>query len=315
MLNFEKVWNLYHKHYHPERIYKERTAPKKSPKIVSSLLEIADEYEILLLDGFGVLNVGDSAVPHMPEQLETLKEMGKEIFVLTNGASYPSSERAKGYPKLGYNIPASHIISSRDALEAGLAEHLLTKEGGRWGVIVTPDGSQIEALPAHCELLTEENIDKVDGFIFLGTAWWGEEWQNRLRDALKERLRPLLIGNPDVSAPFEDGFSIEPGFYAIKLKNEIPALSVEFFGKPFSNAYEASLKKIEAVLGKVDPSQILMVGDTLHTDILGGNMAGMKSALKADWGFLRKRNPKPYIEESGITPDFIITQSTDQCPS
>lgn len=308
MLDFKSVWSLYNHHYHPDRLYPGVTPPKKGAQPIDSLLSIVDQFDILLLDGFGVLNVGESAIPHMPEEIAHLQRLGVECFVLTNGASYPSSVRAKIYPKLGYSIEEPYIISSRDAVEVGVAQHPLTEEGGLWGVIVT-DGAYIETIPANCCYLTRDNIDEVDGFIFLGTAYWDQEWQEALRSSLTRRLRPLLVGNPDVSAPFERGFSVEPGYYAFDLKKSIPELELSFYGKPFQNAYEVSIQKIERQLRRVvDPQRILMVGDTLHTDILGGNMAGMKSALKADWGFLRGQDPYPYIKESGITPDFIITK-------
>ena len=311
MLQFKDVWNLYHTYYHPHRLYPGETIPQKTPKITDSLLSIQDEYDILLLDGFGVLNVGAMAVPHMPETIATLQALGKEAFVLTNGASHPSYIRAEGYPKLGYDLAASHIISSRDAVEATITEHEVTKNGGTWGVISVLN-AKIETIPANCVYLTDDNIDTVDGFLFLGAMTWDLDQQLKLHDAMAKKLRPLMIGNPDISAPMENSFSVEPGFYAIDLLKAFPDLSITYCGKPFKNAYEVSLQKMAKTLGKtIDPSRVLMVGDTLHTDILGGNMAGMKTALKADWGFLRDHDPRPRIEESLITPDFIISQTLE----
>lgn len=308
MLNFEKVWSLYDTYYNHNRLFPESSAPLKSCKKVDSLLSIQDEYDILLLDGFGVLNVGGTAVPHMPEVIKELQNIGKETFVLTNGASYPTDVRAKMYPPLGYDIPASHIISSRDAVERELPQSKLTQMGKTWGVIVG-DGAFIDRLPAKTVLLTKENIDTVDGFIFLATSYWTQEWQDRLSISLMMNPRPIIIGNPDISAPLENSFSVEPGFYAIQLLEKMPNLDIIYCGKPFQNTYQAAFERIEKVIGKFDPTRVLMVGDTLHTDILGGNAAGCKTLLKADWGFLRGKDPMPFIQESQIFPDFIIKNS------
>ncbi len=308
MLNFDKVWTLYDTHYNHDRLFPESMAPIKACQKVDSLLSISNEYDILLLDGFGVLNVGGTAVPHMPEIIENLQNLGKETFVLTNGASYPTDVRAKMYPPLGYNIPASHIISSRDAVELELPHFNLTQSGKTWGVIVG-DGAFIDRLPAKTVLLTRENIDTVDGFIFLATSYWTQEWQDRLAISLMMNPRPIIIGNPDISAPLENSFSVEPGFYAVDLLNKIPNLDITYCGKPFQNTYKAAFARIQEVVGNFEPSRVLMVGDTLHTDILGGNEAGCKTLLKADWGFLRGKDPMPFIEESGIYPDFIIKNS------
>lgn len=305
MLTFDQVWSLYHEYYNPKRIFPNQAMPEKRMQKVDSLLAIQDQYDILLLDGFGVLNVGGSAIQHMPNTLKQLKAAGKELFILTNGASYPTDVRAKAYPKLGYDIPAEYIVSSRDGVERLLPTLPLTKQGGTWGVIVGEDAF-IERLPAKCELLTQDNIDIVDGFIFLAAGVWNQEWQTRLTAALQKRTRPIIIGNPDISAPLENSFSVEPGFYAIELLKAIPDLEIYYCGKPFTNTYDAAFERIRSVVGDFDPTRVLMVGDTLHTDILGGNMAGCNTLLKADWGFLRGKDPMPFIEESGIVPDFMI---------
>ena len=49
-----------------------------------------------------------------------------------------------------------------------------------------------------------------------------------------------------------------------------------------------------------------MVGDSLHTDILGGAAAGTKTALIVSHGLFRHDAPGPYIEQFGIVPDFVV---------
>jgi ribonucleotide monophosphatase NagD (HAD superfamily) len=49
-----------------------------------------------------------------------------------------------------------------------------------------------------------------------------------------------------------------------------------------------------------------MVGDTLHTDILGGAAYGVKTALVTGHGLFANHNVTPYIAKSGIVPDYIM---------
>jgi ribonucleotide monophosphatase NagD (HAD superfamily) len=49
-----------------------------------------------------------------------------------------------------------------------------------------------------------------------------------------------------------------------------------------------------------------MVGDSLHTDILGGNAAGLKTVLVTDHGMFRDGGAEAAMKTSGITPDFIV---------
>ncbi len=54
----------------------------------------------------------------------------------------------------------------------------------------------------------------------------------------------------------------------------------------------------------IAPENILMVGDTLHTDILGGNNLGFKTLL-VESGVYTGLNTDKLIQESNITPDYI----------
>ena len=49
-----------------------------------------------------------------------------------------------------------------------------------------------------------------------------------------------------------------------------------------------------------------MVGDTLHTDVLGGAAYGIKTALVTDHGLFSGYDYKKFIEQTQIVPDFII---------
>jgi len=49
-----------------------------------------------------------------------------------------------------------------------------------------------------------------------------------------------------------------------------------------------------------------MVGDTLHTDILGANSFGLKSILMTKYGLLRGSNVGKIIKRTNIVPDYIV---------
>jgi ribonucleotide monophosphatase NagD (HAD superfamily) len=53
-----------------------------------------------------------------------------------------------------------------------------------------------------------------------------------------------------------------------------------------------------------------MVGDTLHTDILGGNKFGVSTVLVLS-GNTSKRNYEVKINSSGIIPDYICSSIVD----
>ena len=95
--------------------------------------------------------------------------------------------------------------------------------------------------------------------------------------------------------------SIEPGSYILTLPDEAFA-HVHVCGKPYPAIYEHAAGR----LAHFDPARTLMCGDTLHTDILGGNAFGVRTALLTAHGFYRDLDYHDYIGDSGIIPDHIL---------
>lgn len=81
-------------------------------------------------------------------------------------------------------------------------------------------------------------------------------------------------------------------------------MPVEFHGKPYPGAFEAALRALE-----LPPARVAMVGDTLHTDVLGGRMAGCGTVLVTGHGFFKGVDPDPFIEATGILPDYIADET------
>ncbi|MEP5623810.1 MAG: HAD hydrolase-like protein, partial [Hyphomicrobiales bacterium] len=119
-----------------------------------------------------------------------------------------------------------------------------------------------------------------------------------------ERPRPVWVANPDIVAPRDNGFSSEPGQFAHRLADKT-GVSLLFFGKPFANIYDLVFARLGS---DVDRSRVVMVGDSLHTDILGAQTAGISSALISGFGFFAGHPVDQAIGKSGIHPDFILNR-------
>jgi len=274
----------------------------KFPEIghyVSSLADLAGDFDVFLLDAFGVLNVGQTAIASAPARVAELQAAGKRVMVLTNGASFPATEAQGKFRQLGFEFALDNIVASRDALSYGLTQ---SSEATLWGVMARPS-SQLETLPAQCILLAEEVgvFNKVEGFILLGSSTWSAIQQKLLSQSLQKNPRPVWVVNPDLVAPRETDFSLEPGYFAHQL-SDIKGVTLRFFGKPFNNIYDLAFSR----LGGVPKHRVLMVGDTLHTDVLGGAAYGIKTALVTGHGLFAGHNVASFIDESGIKPDYIM---------
>jgi ribonucleotide monophosphatase NagD (HAD superfamily) len=143
------------------------------------------------------------------------------------------------------------------------------------------------------------SYDAAAAFVILSCDHWSDESQARLEASLARRKRPLVVGNPDIVSPGVDLIAVEPGYHAHRLAAAL-GLAPVFLGKPFKAIYD----RVAARHPDIAPEQILCVGDTPHTDILGGRNAGYRTMLVED-GFCRGRDAEALCHESGIWPDFI----------
>lgn len=267
---------------------------------VENLESIAGDFDTFLLDAFGVLNIGESAIPGVPERIAALQASGKRVLVVTNASGYPNASLLAKYARLGYDFAPEDVISSRSTILAALRDH----HQCHWGLMATKSLG-LQDLEALDLTYLEEERDvyrTVDAFLLLGSAEWTLERQRMLEEALIDRPRPVWVANPDIVAPREHGFSTEPGHYAHMLADRT-GVEPSFFGKPFANIYDLAFAR----LGEpADRSRTVMVGDSLHTDILGAQTAGVASALIAGYGFFAGHPVDQSIEEAGIRPDFIL---------
>jgi HAD superfamily hydrolase (TIGR01450 family) len=271
----------------------------RAPRRAETLDDLAAHYDGFVFDAFGVLNVGDTPIPGAVERIAGLRRRGKRMVVLTNAASYTRAEALAKYRRLGFDFGPGEVVSSRDVAAARLER---IAPGALWAA-VTAAGDDLGDIPARCRDLLDDPgaLDAAEGILFLSSARWTAEAQGRLTAALRARPRPVVVANPDIVAPREGGLTLEPGAFAHDLADATGIAPVHV-GKPFAEAFADALER----LGGPDPSRVAMVGDTLHTDVLGGAAAGMGTVLVLGHGLFRGRDVAGYVRRSGIVPDWMV---------
>ena len=298
-LDAESVLDCYEQARLPAPTRKGRAEP------AANLLALVDRYDAFILDGYGVINLGPEPIPGIGDTVRTLCAAGREVMVLTNGAGRPSHLTARKYARWGLDIAERLVVSSRDALEASLAAR---PRPGLWGVMALPD-SELETLPVETALLEDDEdlYRRADGFIFIRSEGWSTARHVLLADALRESPRPVLVANPDISAPYPGGhYSAEPGYWALRIEAET-GVRCEPYGKPFGPAFELALSR----LGDADirRGRVAMVGDGLYTDILGGLAAGLGTVLVTDHGLLKGLDWEARAAQTGIFPDHVVPEA------
>ncbi|CTQ50631.1 HAD-IIA family hydrolase [Jannaschia donghaensis] len=262
----------------------------------ATLADIADRYDVFLLDAFGVLNVGETAISGAVDRVHDLRAAGKRVLVVSNAAGLPHEALMAKYGAMGFGFASDDVITSRMALFDGLT---LQPQVG-WAAMATT-GQGLEALSPALLRDDPAAYDAAEGFLLIGSAKWTQSRQDMLEDSLRRAPRPVHVGNPDLAAPREIGPSREPGYWAHRLADRTEVVPV-FHGKPYSGIYDLAFARLGGHPGR----RAVMVGDSLHTDILGAQTAGIASALITGHGVLRGRDVRRAIDLSGIRPDHVI---------
>lgn len=236
MLPLQDAWTR----YEAIRDRLPQAAAGPTPRFVGGLLEVAKEFDGFLFDSFGVLNVGETAIPGAADCLNELRRLGKRMRILTNAASYTGDAAVAKYTGMGLSVARNEIVSSRDVTFAHLNDVAV---GVHWGAIVAAEDRFEDAgdLRLFDMLGDADGMDRAEGILFLSAARWNEALQERLVASLRARPRPVVIGNPDLVAPREGGLSIEPGYWAHDLHDRTGVVP-RLFGKPYREAFDIALR-------------------------------------------------------------------------
>lgn len=290
LITFEDAWRAYRR----AEIRLPPKAPAAPPMRVPDLRAIVGRFDLIILDAWGVLNLGDVPIPRALTAVRKLRAAGTPLRVLSNDASGAKARAVANHRRRGYDFTAAEIIAGLDLLPETLDRLALPEPPG---LIADPPAPE---LPAAMHALGDDatEYDTVSGFVFLSSDSWNEQRQAILAASLARRPRPLIVCNPDIASPGAERLNAEPGFYAHRLAEETGIAPI-FCGKPEHGIYRRALES-----AGVAPERALCVGDTLHTDILGARAAGC-AAMLVESGFLAGRDPLALAAESGIWPDFI----------
>lgn len=269
------------------------------PTPVSNVLEALAGIEVVVLDAFGVLNAGPTALPGAVTAVARLRAAGKAVRIITNDASGDRHQIAAAHRRRGFDFTAADLISSQDPLAEALID---LPDIGPWGVMA-PGSWPVERLGCAELLILGDDAplyDRVAGFVLLDAGSWTPTRQRLLEASLARRARPILVGNPDICAPMGAYMSVEPGYVAHQLAARFE-VAVRFFGKPFPEVFNILRRQFPDLA----PEQFLMVGDTPHTDVLGGRAVGFRTLLVTEGGFLTGQDVPAMLDRCAIWPDFI----------
>ncbi|MEN0048745.1 MAG: HAD-IIA family hydrolase [Bacteroidota bacterium] len=273
---------------------------------ISSFLDIATQFKVIFFDSYGVLKNYKGLINGVGETLGQLQGQNILIRILTNDASRSPQRQVEKFHKLGLkSIQAADIVTS-GMMAKRFLESKVTE--GKVAYLGTPASAQyiidakLEAV--HISRVDLEQLEDIVAFVFLDDE--GFDWNfdiNTAVNLLRRKNIPVIVANSDRLYPVaKNDVSIATGGIA-QLVESILNRKFIHFGKPDSQMFMYAFEQINR-LATFQKQDILMVGDTLHTDILGGNKFGIQTALVLT-GNTQEQRAEVLIRASGIIPDYI----------
>lgn len=262
--------------------------PQQNPRQVH-LEEIMGWYDVFCFDGFGTLyNRGDFLYEGALDWYRKLRAAGKHLRLITNAASNVDSALAEDAAKRGFDFTTAETISSGSLLQKlleKLRRNCPAKTFSQAYYLGRPSG--VNVLHA-CGVEAVENPR--EPIVAISSNVATEETFAHALEILKRPGANLFVLNSDAWAPNIDGTrSPVSGALSEQLRLAATSLSADiesadpakeasgpatyYLGKPFPEIFTCIKESVPA------NSRILMIGDTLGTDVMGAAFAGIDSAL------------------------------------
>jgi HAD superfamily hydrolase (TIGR01459 family) len=255
----------------------EQAMVRRAIPLIQGLSEIADRYDALLLDQWGVLHGGVEPYPGVLETLAALRRAGKPVAVLSNAPRRSVHAQGRlhqiGVPADAYDV----LITSGDSAHAALAarddpDHAAL---GRSYLFVGPGWDT-----GLAEGLNYGQVDRVSEADFLLVVGLFDEADpitryEALFAAARARDLVMMCVNPDLVIHRQGGITAPCAGWLAQRYQEMYGGRVIYHGKPDPSIFHRAAR----APGQTGDARILVIGDSLATDIKGAAAAGYDSLL------------------------------------
>lgn len=281
--------------------------------VIQPFLPIALQFRAVFLDSYGVLKNYNGLIHGVQDSIAILREKGIAIRILTNDASRSQEQQVESFHKLGLTGIQTHEVITSGMMAKHFLQNKITF--GKIAYLGTENSAHY-ILQSGLEHIAVRDIDLTDvedisALVFLDDE--GFDWNtdlNKTINLLRRKNIPVIVANSDILYPVsKNDVAIAAGGLASLIEKAMKRKFIHF-GKPDTQMFTYAYNRLKQKLGPFTKREILMVGDNLNTDILGGNKFGVKTTLVLS-GNTSEDNAELNINSSGIIPDFICRSIID----
>lgn len=279
-------------------------------RFLDGIRSIAGDYDLFLLDQWGVLHNGETLHTGARAAMLALRDAGKQIVLISN-SSKRSEVSVANLEKMG--------------IERALYDTVITSGEIAWQAMKAGDDPYYASLGTRCMMFTwggdnsfleGQELEKVDSlddaeFVLLsGTSGADASSYDETLRAAAARNLPMLCLNRDMVSVDPTGRLVDCSG-KVAQRYESFGGEVRYHGKPGRDIYEACLAAAPSA------ERPIAVGDSLHHDIAGAAGMGIDSIFVtagihrfelgvADGGCPDADAVARVAEEYGVTPTFTM---------
>jgi 4-nitrophenyl phosphatase len=244
----------------------------------------------IISDLDGVAYCGEQPIPESVQAFRAWHARGVPYAFVTNNSTKSAAQFAAKLNGMGIPATAAQIFNTISATAA------LMLQRWRRGTSIFAIGEK----PLFDALEEAGYRQAGEGAEVVILGFDSDLSYAKLRTAVRAALHgaTVIVTNPDVLTPVNDGYDPCVGALAAAVTVAVPNAVPIIVGKPKPFMIEQAL----AYLG-TKKSKTIMIGDQINTDIAAGQSAGLRSVLVA--------SDVPFNAVAGITPDRTVSSLLD----
>lgn len=271
---------------------------------IQGISEIATHYDVYIFDLWGVIHDGVTPFPKTLQVMKNLKDLDKQIYLLSNSPRR-SVQNAEHLASMGISTDLYNgaYTSGEDC------HHCLKLRDNEWYQTL---GKKLFHIGPERNISTFEGIGytmvdspfEAEFVLVTGTDGWFEDL-SPYHDVLEECLMnglPMVCANQDLIIHRQGRALICAG--TIARRYEELGGEVFYHGKPSQEMYQ---RLCETYAIKEPKSKILMIGDSLLTDIPGALQYGIDALFIKDGIHINEGgNEQALFAKYGVVPTLSM---------
>lgn len=242
-----------------------------------------------LLDLDGVFYVGDRLVPGGNETLTELRRRGLPFRFVTNTTTKTAAQLLGKLAAIGLDARPAEVFTAVTA-----TRDFLRTQGTPSCFPLVHEAVQRE----FAEFPLDQNRPD---FVIVGDI--GERWSYQLLDdAFNMLMRgsQLVCMHKNKFWQVDEGLKLDIGAFVSGLEYA-SGKTARILGKPSADFFALALESMGT-----RPSDVLLIGDDVDSDVGGAQSYGIRGALVKTGKYRAE-----YVEKSSILPDFILPSIAD----